>query len=149
MRFTLDSNLLVYSVDRRNGRKHGAAIGIVSRAMGKDCVVLVQALAEFYHVVTRERIMTKPDASSMVHEWANSFNVGDAADADALSAAMMASVSGRFQFFDALRLATARQAGCVAAVSEDMAPGSNLNGVAIVGAFSADGTISPATAAIL
>lgn len=107
MRFTLDSNLLVYSADKRNIRKQEAAIEIISRAMNNDCVILVQALAEFYHVVTRKRIMTKSDASSVVREWADSFILGNTANEDALLAAMIASVSGQFQFFDALLLATA------------------------------------------
>lgn len=48
----------------------------------------------------------------------------------ALRTALAEAEAGRFQFFDALLVATARDGGCGAVITEDMAGGASLNGVA-------------------
>lgn len=77
------------------------------------------------------------------------FTVSHGADASALRVALHAAEAGRFQFHDVLLLATARQAGCTAAISEDMIDGADLNGLRIVGALAPDGRISPGAEALL
>ena len=44
-RFTLDTNLLVYSVDNMAGARHELAIEIVDRATERDCNLTLQALS--------------------------------------------------------------------------------------------------------
>lgn len=50
-RFTLDTNLLVYTVDCDAGERHQQAITIVDRAVEQDCVLTLQVLAELFHAV--------------------------------------------------------------------------------------------------
>ena len=44
-RFTLDTNLLVYAIDRDAGERHQQAVAIVDRAVELDCVLTLQVLA--------------------------------------------------------------------------------------------------------
>ena len=64
-------------------------------------------------------------------------------------AAMDAAAEGRFSYWDALLLATAAEAGCAAAISEDMAEGAALGSIRVVTAFAADGGVNPAARALL
>ena len=77
------------------------------------------------------------------------FPVAAGPTALALQTALDAAGGGRFQFFDALLLATARDAGCSAVVSEDMADGSALDGVHVIPAFAAGGGLPEAARALL
>ena len=47
-RFTLDTNILVYAVDAREGYKRELAIRIIEAAGGLDCPLALQAVGEFY-----------------------------------------------------------------------------------------------------
>ncbi len=76
------------------------------------------------------------------------FPIVQAAPADML-AAINASNAGRFQFYDALLLATTGAAGCTAVISEDMADGATLGTVEVVAAFDAAGGIGPRALALL
>ena len=140
-RFTLDSNILVYATDRRDIARHDAAVEIIARAATRDCVIMVQALAEFFHVVTRKGFVPRLEAAGQVNRWTTVFTVSAGASAAALVAAMQASAAGHFQFYDALLLATARDAGCTVVLSEDMANGAALDGIRVVTAFGAHGVI--------
>ena len=52
-RFSLDTNILVYAVDRDGGERHCRSVELVGRAARRDCVMTLQALAEFFHATTR------------------------------------------------------------------------------------------------
>jgi len=52
VRFTLDTNVLVYAVDRLAGEKHRIALDIVRRAQGADLVLTLQSLAELFRALT-------------------------------------------------------------------------------------------------
>jgi predicted nucleic acid-binding protein len=56
-RFTLDTNLLVYSVDLNAGIRYQLALCIIDKAPDVDCWLTLQSLSEFYAVVTRKRLM--------------------------------------------------------------------------------------------
>ncbi len=68
-RFTLDTNLLVYSVDATAGVRHQLAIEIVDRATERDCCLTLQALSEFYAAVTRKGMVPAAEAAAQAENW--------------------------------------------------------------------------------
>lgn len=146
-RFSLDSNILVYAVDGRDARQD-AALEILAAAARRPCVLTLQSLGEFFHAVTRKGIIPPREATGQVERWMTAFSDIATAGPAALRAAMEASASGRFGFWDAMLLATARDAGCAAVISEDMRDGATLDGVRVVGAFAGTG-VAPAARRVL
>jgi predicted nucleic acid-binding protein len=138
--YTLDTNILVYAVDPSEGRKHDIATQVVDRSVELACVLTVQALAEFVAVATRRRMKSRADAVAQARDWLRVFPTV-AADVRALDAAYTAVEEGRFALFDALLLATAREAGCTVALSEDMHDGAALGGIVVRNPF-ADGALA-------
>jgi predicted nucleic acid-binding protein len=144
---TLDSNILIYCVDSGDERQQ-AANAIVAGLAQSGGVLTLQALAEFFHAARRKRKMPAADAAAQVRRWLTAFGTPAVASASCLDAALAAALAGRFQFWDAMLLATAGAAGCTAIVSEDMAHGARLGAVTVVRAF--DGAaVSPEAAALL
>jgi predicted nucleic acid-binding protein len=129
-RYTLDTNVLIYAMDRSAGAKHSLAVEIVDRSIERPCVLTVQALAEFVHAVTRKNLVPRRDAVVQARDWLAAFEVVTA-DTKALDAAYTAMTAGAFGLFDALLLATAREAGCTIALSEDMGDGAALDGITV------------------
>jgi predicted nucleic acid-binding protein len=52
MRFSVDTNVLVYAAVRQSGPRHLMAIDVMRRASGRDCVVTLQALGELFRALT-------------------------------------------------------------------------------------------------
>jgi len=129
-RYSIDTNILVYAVDRREGEKHLRALDIMERSVDLDCVLTAQALAEFVVVATRRRMLSKPHAIAQARDWRLLFPVV-AASALAFDGALTAFEAGRFGLWDALLLATARDAGCTIVLSEDMQDGEALDGITV------------------
>jgi len=128
--YTLDTNILIYAVDRSAGDKHRLAADIVDRSVERPCILTLQAMAEFVFAVTRKALVPTRDAVAQARNWIAVFPIA-AADGKALEAAYAAVEAGKFGLFDALLLATARRAGCSFALSEDMQDGSSLDGVVV------------------
>ena len=143
-RFTLDTNILVYAVDRDGGERHRHSMELVGQAAERDCVLTLQSLAEFIHATTRKSLLVPSDAGSFVHDWLEVFEVASAGSA-ALADAMSAVDEHRLSFWDALLWATARQASCSALVSEDMQHGRCLGGVEFVNPFAPQAAATMAT----
>ena len=146
-RLTLDANILVYAATQRDHRA-AAARHIIARAAHADCILTVQALGEFLAVATRRRVVPLDDAQRLLDRWRQVFGEPVPHHADGLALAFEAAAAGRFQFWDAMFLATAGAAGCTALITEDMTPGDSLAGVTIIPAFAGD-AISPEAAALL
>lgn len=136
-RFSLDTNILVYAVDRDAGDRHEQSRTLLGRSARSDCILTVQALGEFFHATTRKNLLDPARAGALVRNWLDVFRVAAADGADLVDA-MDAVADHRMSFWDALLWATARQAGCAAVLSEDMQDGRRLSGVEIVNPFSAD-----------
>ncbi len=134
-RFSLDTTILVYAIDRDADERHQRAKDLIGRAARRDCVLTVQALAEFFQATTRKKLLTPSHASAFVHDWLEVFPV-IAADDTALIDALEAVNEHRLSFWDAVLWATARRNGCSAILSEDMQDGRRLNGVAFINPFS-------------
>jgi predicted nucleic acid-binding protein len=147
-RFSLDSNILVYVADAGSLARQASATHVIELAAKIDCLLTLQALTEFFYAVTRKKLATRAEATAQVRDWMAMFPLAMAAPPDIL-AAMDASNAGRFQFYDALLLATAGANGCEAIISEDMHPGAVLGGVRVVAAFDAAGRIGSDALALL
>ena len=146
-RFPLDSNVLVYAVDRNDRRRSDSALQILARAARRDCVLIPQTLAEFFSVVTRKRVTSRALALAQLRDWSEAYPQADGPTAACVIAAAQAPPS--FQFYDALLLATPGAAGCEAIISEDMHPGARLGGVRVVAAFAAAAGIGAEAEALL
>lgn len=136
-RFSLDTNILVYAVDRDAGERHERSTALIGRAARSDCVLTVQALAEFFHATTRKNLLQPSRARAFVRDWLDVFHVASADDT-ALVDAMDAVEEHRLSFWDAMLWATARRIGCSAILSEDMQDGRRLSGVTFINPFAAD-----------
>ena len=136
-RFSLDTNILVYAVDRDAGERHRRSRELVGRAARRDCVLTVQALAEFFHATTRKNLLSPARAEAFVRGWLDVFDVVPA-DNEALVDAMTAVQEYRLSFWDAMLWATAQQTGCSALLSEDMQDGRRLGGVEFINPFASD-----------
>ena len=136
-RFSLDTNVLVYAVDRDAGERHDWSRALLGRAARRDCVLTVQALAEFFHVTTRKNLLPIARARAFVRDWLDVFQVVSA-DTAALVDAMDAVEEHRLSFWDAMLWATALHAGCSAILSEDLQDGRRLSGVEIINPFNVD-----------
>jgi predicted nucleic acid-binding protein len=140
-RFTLDSNLLVYSVDLDAGARHQLALRIVHKTPDVDCWLTLQALSEFYAVVTRKRIISAADAAAQVNDWLSFFPLIPAS-VNAVRAALVKAGAGRASYWDALLIATAGEAGCTVILTEDLANGTRLAGVEIHNPFDPGGGLT-------
>ena len=136
-RFPLDTNILVYAVDRDAGEGHVRSGELMARAARRDCVLTAQAPAEFFHATTRKKLLEPSLAGAFVRDWLHVFDVisaGDTALIDAIDAVHEHGLS----FRDAMIRALGWQAGCSAVLSEDMQDGQRLGSVEFVDPFSAD-----------
>ncbi len=133
-RFSLDTNILVYAVDRDAGERHERSKELIGQAARRDCVLTVQALAEFFHATTRKNLLEPSRATEFVRHWLEVFQVVSADDT-VLVDAMDAVGMHRLSFWDAMLWATVGRAGCSAFLSEDMQDGRHLGRVAIINPF--------------
>jgi predicted nucleic acid-binding protein len=147
-RFTLDTNVLIYSADGAAGMRHQLAIEIVSRAARSNCWLMLQAISEFYSAVTRKAIMPKDRAVALAGYWLDLFPHA-AASAHAVRAALGDALAGRASYWDALLVATAGEVGCAVMLSEDLADGATLSGVEIHNPFAPRGGLTERTGRLL
>jgi predicted nucleic acid-binding protein len=133
-RFSIDTNILVYSIDKDVGPKQEVASALVDRLADKDCVLTLQALAEFFHAVTRKNKVPIGDAAAMVQDWIELFPVA-VADDRVLRGAMHLKEQEGFSFWDAMLVETARAAGATRLLTEDMQDGRVLGALKIENPF--------------
>lgn len=141
LRFSLDTNILIYSVDTRDARRQEAAVQLVDSAVDVNCVLTLQSLSEFYSVATRRRIMAADRAANLVRQWLSLFSTV-AVSVTAIRTALDHAPTGRASYWDALLIATAAEAGCSLVLTEDMADGAKLGGIEIHNPFAASGGLT-------
>ena len=147
-RFTLDTNLLVYSIDNAAGARHRLAREIVDRAVECECWLTLQALGEFYVAATRKGMAPPAEAAAQAADWLELFPTVTASPA-ALRAALAEATAGRASYWDALLVATAAEAGCTIVLTEDMSDGSILSGVRVHNPFAPSGGLTETTRRLL
>jgi predicted nucleic acid-binding protein len=99
-RFTLGTNLLVYSVDQGERVKHPLAAQILLAASRFDCWLTLQALSEFYCAISRKGIMPLSEAAAQIDDWLMYFPTASASSG-AVQAGVAHAVARRASYWDA------------------------------------------------
>src|ERR1700733_8413204 len=94
-RFTLDTNVLTYSIDARDRTKQELATVVVASAVKLDCPIALQVIGEFC-VAARSKLKLGPRAAgSRAHQLMTSFDTFSYS-ATAVRAALEETSAGRF-----------------------------------------------------
>jgi len=133
-RFTLDTNILIYSIDNQAGLRQQMARRVIDLALERDCRLTLQAVSEFYAATTRKGRMSAPDAAAQAADWLDLFPCLPHSPAS-MRSALTATAARRASYWDALLVATAAEGGCSAILTEDLDDGSILEGVRVINPF--------------
>ncbi|HEX3350814.1 MAG TPA: PIN domain-containing protein, partial [Acetobacteraceae bacterium] len=133
-RITLDTNILFYFVDTETGAKHAIARQIIEHAQHADCRLTLQVVGEFYHAITRRRVLPVRMTAELARGWLDMFPT-IAASAPAVQLALSLSETGATSYWGGLLVATAAEAGCTSIITEDLADGSVVAGVRVLAPF--------------
>jgi predicted nucleic acid-binding protein len=142
-RFTLDTNILVYSIDGFDRRKHELAAAIIDAAVNLDCPIALQAVGEFYAAATKKLLVKPRDALVHARELLAAFETFSYS-ANAMRRGLEETARRRLSLWDAVLLASAAEAGCTVLLSEDMQDGMQFGSMTIVNPFGPDGLTNKA-----
>jgi predicted nucleic acid-binding protein len=129
-----DTNILVYTDDKRAGPKQNRALDLVEehRRDGTG-VVSLQVLQEYFVTLTQKLKVNSTVARRKV-EILSEFDVVAPEVADILAAIDLHRLHG-FSFWDALVVRAAKQAGCRVLLSEDFQDGREIDGLQVLNPF--------------
>lgn len=133
-KITIDTNILIYSLDRNHGEKHKLAIKVIEKAIKSNCILTLQVLCEFYAVTTRKNSLPQKIAQEQILDWQALFPVV-IAKTESLARAINATSSHKLAFWDAMLWATARDAGVTILLSEDFQSNRLIEKVRVVNPF--------------
>lgn len=134
MRVGFDTNILIY-VEGFNDLPRVTRSREIREALGEDRIVLPsQVIGELFNALTRKLGVPRDRARDICLEWRGTtgFRLVDVACWDG---AFDLSARHGLQFWDALILVTAAEAGCTMLLSEDMQHGFVHRGVTVVNPF--------------
>lgn len=133
MRFSIDTNILVYSVQPEDIRSRLAS-RIVADAVVVGAVLTNQVIGEFLNVASRRSLVPLDQARQTAADWSLLLPIAPTS-IDHLIAASMLSERHRLQFWDALIITVSRAAGADCLLTEDMQDGAEVGGVRLVNPF--------------
>lgn len=133
-RLTLDTNILIYAIDRSAKDKHERAISIVEQAISLDCVLTLQSLCEFYAAATRKKYADHNEGYNFVKELMSTFPIIESSK-KTLSLALKMVDGHSLSFWDSMLWATAKEHGCSLIISEDFQDNFTLGGVKVRNPF--------------
>ena len=128
----VDTNVLVYAYDEREGYKQEAAKRILHDLMQqRSGAVSMQVLQEFYNTVTRKLATPLPkDKARLIVDRFAHWCV--ATTPEEIKRAFQIEDEARIGFWDALIFAAAIKCGATRILSEDLNPGQLIAGIQIV-----------------
>jgi len=129
-----DTSILVYALDPAEPLKQPVASRVLREAAAAGHLVIsTQVLQEFYAVMVRRRLLSPADAAEAVQSWAEHEVVG--ATAALVMRAIEMHQQHRLEFWDAMVVQAALEAGCSLLYTEDMQHGRKFAGLQIVNPF--------------
>ncbi|MBN9062714.1 MAG: VapC toxin family PIN domain ribonuclease [Rhizobiales bacterium 65-9] len=134
MRIALDTTFLAYAEGVDDPARRQTARTIVERLIDQDVVLPTQTIGELYNVLTRKAGINPGDANRRIATWLDGYSTILATERTFRTALELA-CAHRLQFWDALILVTASEAGCALLLSEDMQDGFVWRGLTVVNPF--------------
>jgi predicted nucleic acid-binding protein len=134
MRAFIDSNVLLYTVDRSDSHRRRTAqrylLDISRRGRG---VISTQVMQEFSHNAMRKMGLSGFQVKATLREmsWMDVVTIQPAM----IDQAIDLSITDQLSFWDALILTAAATARCEVVASEDLNPGQLIRGVRVVNPF--------------
>lgn len=130
----VDTNVLVYSIDRHNPRKQRQARALLAQLEHEHTgVISTQVLQEFYVASVKKLGVDPLKAKAMLE--ALTFFETVIVDIVQIRNAVDCSILNRLSFWDGLIIASAERARCSRLWSEDFNHGQTLCGVTVVNPF--------------
>jgi len=131
----IDSNLLVYTIDKKDTVKQETARKLIRKLVDKHIpVISTQVIQEFYVVATAKLKADPVIVKNIVHNFHNMELVR--IDLELIEQAIDISVLSKISFWDSLIIAAAEKANCEYVVSEDLNAGQLYRGVKLINPFS-------------
>ena len=116
---TLDTNILVYTVDDRAPDRQAAAQEMISALRSIGGPLALQVCGEFYRASTRRLLRAPWEAAQISRNLMIAFPVFPTT-MRSMERALAEAATARFSFWDANLLCAAEAAGCTHIISEDM-----------------------------
>lgn len=133
-----DTNILVYTLDKKDQGKHDISRSIVKVISTEHSpVISTQVLHEFYNASTSKLKLEKIVVKNIVHSYQNMEIV--TIDPQIIEQAIDISIIFQLSFWDSLIVAAAEQAKCEYLISEDLNNGQNIRGIKIINPFKSEG----------
>lgn len=135
--FFLDTNIFVYTFDRRTPDKQTRARSLVERALGSgDGVVSSQVVQEFLNVALREfeRPLSNEQALRYLREVLDPL-CSVFPSISLYETALSLHRRWRFSFYDSLIVAAALESNCKVLYSEDLQDGQEIESLTVVNPF--------------
>ena len=130
----IDSNILLYAVDKSDkGRRQKARTIIRDLIKSGSGIVSTQVAQEFYVVATK-KLGVDPLAAKRVLLLLNQLEVVSI-DLELIFSAVDCGILSKISFWDALIVVAARASGCKTLLSEDLGHAQIINGVRVVNPF--------------
>ena len=129
-----DTNVLIYSVDRADPAKQTIALGLIARhAKERTGVISTQVLQEFFSAATRKLGIDPIQARQHLRD----FHVFDIVQVTPgiTEQGVDCSILNTSSFWDGLIVASAAAAKCAELLTEDLANGQIIQGVAVRNPF--------------
>lgn len=125
----LDTNLLVYAqgIDAKSERAREVVL--------EGGVISVQVLNEFTSVMYRKFRLNWNEIEEALQDVTNAVETVLPIDLETHSKGIQLARENRFNFYDALIIASALEAGCTQLLTEDLQAGRRINGLTIVNPF--------------
>jgi predicted nucleic acid-binding protein len=130
----IDTNVLVYQLDKSDLGKRNTCRGIVRDLVSRnDAVISTQVLQEFYVVCTTKLKLKPVFAKGLIHGFENMeiITIGP----DLIKEAIDASVQNDISFWDSLIIVSAEAAHCKYLYTEDLNDGQIIRNVRIQNPF--------------
>lgn len=137
-----DTNLFIYAAQPHHGAKHIISVRVLARLVLLRAPLGLQVVGEFQNAGRRKLKLQVDQLAQLGDKMLTTFDTFPSS-ASALQQAMTPGAARRLNFWDAVLVASAAEAGCRTFLSEDMGDGEVYFGVRVLNPFSKDGDLSP------
>ena len=134
VRTFIDSNILLYAIDRRDRIRRQKARSILRELIKSGLGVVSTQVAQEFYVIATKKLGVDPLAAKRVVEMLHQLDLVSV-NIELILGAIDCSILSKVSFWDALIVVSARASGCKVLLSEDLADSQIINGVRVRNPF--------------